>query len=72
MMSKCMFCDKLKDEERARAEMLRFLDENGCSKREHNPGGAEFHFDGKGRVQIFDQCYTCDLETVKKFLARFI
>jgi hypothetical protein len=33
-----------------------------------NPGGRELTFAGRGRIQLSDYCYVCDLRALQAFL----
>jgi ssDNA-binding Zn-finger/Zn-ribbon topoisomerase 1 len=70
MASECPRCHKIWNDPVAKEKSTKLIEETGGLVSEFaNPGGRELIF-SFGSIQISDQCYWCDYETIKKEVER--
>ena len=68
MARKCLDCGKNEQSKIAKQKILQIIkDHGGLLEEDINPGGREIILNSGDRIQIFDYCLWCDLETIKKY-----
>jgi hypothetical protein len=66
-MSLCPICGGDRDKD-IRQALAPLLSRHNLQSEHVNPGGRELWFKEKGRLQLFDECASCDEERIRKFL----